>query len=229
MDVRMDRKNPIPPYIAYRTFRNFLVQIEKQGLPARIDRSVLAHKSGSVQSQLLLALRFLGLIHESGKPTEDLKQLLGGVQRERAAHLRSLLERSYPFVFGSGFDVATATSDQMEEVFRRTGASGETLRRCISFFLATAKESGLRISAYIKPHRGKKAASRSAAPNSDPPATTTSPPQTKSTVNHKSVRLGGGGTLALQLDVDLFQLPKEDRQFVCSLIDQIRAFEDDSN
>ena len=58
----MERKNPIPPYVAYRTFRNFLVQLEKQGLPGRIDRSVLSHKSGTVQSQLLLALEFLGLI-----------------------------------------------------------------------------------------------------------------------------------------------------------------------
>ena len=160
----MDRKNPIPPYIAYRTFRNFLVQIEKQGVPGRIDRSVLAHKSGSVQSQLLLALRFLGLIHESGTPTDDLKELLTGIQRQRMAHFKSLLERSYPFVFGSGFDVETATSDQTEELFGRTGASGETLRRCISFFVAAAKESGIRVSAYIKPHRGKKARPTSSRP-----------------------------------------------------------------
>ena len=222
----MDRKNPIPPYVAYRTFRNFLVQMEKQGLPGRIDRSVLAHKSGSVQSQLLLALRFLGLIHKSGKPTEDLKRLLTGIQRERMAHFKSLLERSYPFVFGSGFDVETATSDQTEELFGRTGASGETLRRCISFFVSAARESGIPVSSYIKPHRGKKSASRSSAPADPEPGTTASLPRTTPPGSQKAVRLRGGGTLTLHLNVDLFHLPAEDRQLVFSLIDQIQAFEE---
>ena len=226
----MDRRNPIPPYVAYRTFRNFLVQIEKQGVPGRIDRSVLAHKSGSVQSQLLLALRFLGLIHESGKPTDDLKELLMGIQRQRMAHFKSLLERSYPFVFGSGFDVETATSDQTEELFGRTGASGETLRRCISFFVAAAKESGIRVSAYIKPHRGKKARPTASRPVERKSETTASlPPTAPATATWKTIRLRNGGTLTLQLDVDLFQLPGEDREFVFSLIDQIQAFEDDSH
>ena len=226
----MDRKNPIPPYVAYRTFRNFLVQIEKQGLPGRIDRSVLSHKSGSVQSQLLLALRFLGLIHKSGNPTEDLKRLLTGIQRERMAHFRSLLERSYPFVFGSGFDIETATSEQAEELFARTGASGETLRRCVSFFVSAARESGVPVSSYIKPHRGKKSASRSSPSDSPEAGTNASLPRAAlSRTEHRVVPLRGGGTLTLDLDVDLFHLPEEDRQFVFSLIDQIQSFEGDSS
>ena len=232
IDLTMDRKNPIPPYVAYRTCRNFLVQLEKQGLPGRIDRSVLAHKSGTVQSQLLLALRFLGLIHKSGKPTEDLKRLLTGSQRERMAHFKSLLERSYPFVFGSGFDVETATSDQTEELFRRTGASGETLRRCISFFVSAARESGIPVSSYIKPHRGKKPASRSSGPDEPKPGTTASLPRpAPSATTRKVVPLRGGGTLTLYLDVDLFDLAAEDRKLIFSLIDKIQVFEeqDDSS
>ena len=227
IDLRMDKQNPIPPYVSYRTFRNFLVQMEKQGLPGRIDRSVLAHKSGSVQSQLFLALRFLELIHKSGKPTEDLKRLLRGGQRERMTLFKSLLERSYPFVFGTGFDVETATSDQTEELFRRTGASGETLRRCISFFVAAARESGIPVSSYIKPHRGKKSPSRS-SPQGDPaPAVTTSLPRPPpSGTTRKVVPLRGGGTLTLDLDVDLFDLAASDRKLIFSLIDQIQAFEE---
>ena len=232
IDLRMDKQNPIPPYVSYRTFRNFLVQMEKQGLPGRIDRSVLAHKSGSVQSQLFLALNFLGLIHKSGKPTEDMKRLLTGGQRERMTHFRRLLERSYPFVFGTGFDVETATSDQTEELFGRTGASGETLRRCISFFVAAARESGIPVSSYIKPHRGKKSSART-SPQGDPaPATTTSLPHLPpSGTTRKVVRLRGGGTLTLHLDVDLFDLAAADRKLIFSLIDQIQAFEelDDSS
>jgi len=230
IDLRMDKQNPIPPYVSYRTFRNFLVQMEKQGLPGRIDRSVLAHKSGSVQSQLFLALRFLGLIHKSGKPTEDIRRLLTGGQRERMAHFKSLLERSYPFVFGTGFDVETATSDQTEEIFGRTGASGETLRRCISFFVAAARESGIQVSSYIKPHRGKKSPSRSPPQGGPAPATTTSLPRpAPSGTTRKVVQLRGGGILTLYLDVDLFDLAAADRKLIFSLIDQIRSFEEQDN
>ena len=222
----MAQQNPIPPYVSYRTFRNFLVQLETQGLPARIDRSVLAHKSGSVQSQLFLALQFLGLVHKSGKPTEDLKRLLAGSQTQRMAHLKARLERSYPFVFDSGFDVENATSDQTEELFRRTGASGETLRRCISFFVAAARESGIAVSSYIKPHRGKKSPSKGPSQGEPAPATTPSPPRPlPSPTTRKTVPLRGGGTLTLQLNVDLFDLDAEERQLIFSLIDQIQAFE----
>ncbi len=227
IDLRMDKQNPIPPYVSYRTFRNFLVQMEKQGLPGRIDRSVLAHKSGSVQSQLFLALGFLGLIHKSGKPTEDMKRLLTGGHRERMTHFKELLERSYPFVFGTGFDVETATSDQTEELFRRTGASGETLRRCISFFVAAARESGIPVSSYIKPHRGKKSSVRTSAQGDPAPATTTSLPRpAPSVTTRKVVQLRGGGTLTVHLDVDLFDLATDDRKLVFSLIDQIQDFEE---
>jgi len=220
----MGRHNPIPPYIAYRTFRNFLVQLENQGLPARIDRSVLAHKSGSIQSQLLLALRFLGLVRRSGKPTDDLKRLIEGSSDSRMAHFRGLLKRSYPFVFGSGFDLETATSDQAEELFGQTGASGETLRRCLSFFVLAVRDSSLPISPYIKPHRGKQSAGRRGAQ----PAvvSTDSPPHPPSSnKSWKAVQLRNGGTLTVHLDVDLFRLQGRDRELVFNLIDRIQTFE----
>ena len=222
----IERQNPIPPYISYRTFRNFLVQLESQGLPSRIDRSVLAHKSGTVQSQLLLAFRFLGLIRRSGKPTDDLKHLLKGDQDARMAHLRSLVERSYPFVFGSSFDVGTATSDQAEELFRQTGASGETLRRCLSFFVSAARESGIPISAYIKPHQGKpSSASRQRPTREEAEASTPLPHAASPKGSWKTVRLGNGGTVRLHLDVDLFELEGRDRELVLNLIDRIQAYE----
>ena len=41
----------VPPYVPYRSFGNF-IQSLKQGIPARIDRSVMSNMSGALQSQL---------------------------------------------------------------------------------------------------------------------------------------------------------------------------------
>ena len=63
------------PYVSYRTFRNFL-ELLKEGLPARIDRSVWVPRySGTTGQQLMTALKSLLLINENGTPTEKLENL----------------------------------------------------------------------------------------------------------------------------------------------------------
>ncbi len=216
--------DPIPPYIAYRTFSNFLRELKARGLPARIDRSVMAHKSGTVQSQLLLALRYLGLIKESGQPTQRLKRLLESDHPERRTVLREALEASYGFVFSPAFGLETATSHQAEELFQRTGASGETVRRCLSFFLAAARESGISVSPYIKPHQRKKSRSRKRVPvNTEPTKSGPSSPAAES--GAKKIQLKSGGSLCLELSGNVFDLDARDREFVFKLIDQLKEYE----
>ena len=222
--MALTSSDPIPPYIAYRTFSNFLRELRARGLPARIDRSVMAHKSGTVQSQLLLALRYLGLIKESGQPTQRLKRLLESDHPERRAVLHEALEASYSFVFSPGFGLETATSHQAEELFERTGASGETVRRCLSFFLAAAKESGISVSPYIKPHQRRKSGSRKRVPvNTGPTKSVPSSPAVESEA--KKIRLKSGGSLRLELSDKVFDLDERDREFVFRLIDQLKDHE----
>ena len=57
-----------PPYTSYRTFKTFIEDLHEQGVPSRIDRSVLTRFSGVIGSRLLHALRFLGLIEDDGRP-----------------------------------------------------------------------------------------------------------------------------------------------------------------
>ncbi|MDA2930748.1 DUF5343 domain-containing protein [Acidobacteria bacterium AH-259-O06] len=217
----------IPPYVAYRTFSNFLAELKARGIPSRIDRSVMSHKSGTVQSQLLLTLSYLDLVKDLGRPTQKLRKLLESGDTERKAVLREIVESSYDFVFDTTFGLRTATSHQAEELFQKTGASGETVRRCIAFFLAAARDSGIPVSSYIKPHRRRKSTSRKReragreTPGADAPRLDDLAVERGS----KKVNLKSGGSLKLELSINVFELDKKDREFIFSLIDQLKNYE----
>ena len=52
-----------PPYVSFNTFRTLLSWLRGEGVPLRFDRSFWQAKfSGSTGTQLMAALRFLGLL-----------------------------------------------------------------------------------------------------------------------------------------------------------------------
>jgi hypothetical protein len=138
----------VPPYVSYRSYRNFLDSL-KQGIPARIDRSVMASMSGALQSQLTTALRYLNLTKPLGQPTEMLAKIVNSEGPERAKAMREMLAAAYPFLFGS-FDLKSATPRMLEEQFSEAGASGGTLDKCMLFFLAAAKDAEIELSPHLK-------------------------------------------------------------------------------
>ena len=224
------KSEQIPPYVSYRTFSNFLTDLRTRGIPNRIDRSVMSHKSGTVQSQLLLALHYLGLVKASGHPRERLSRLVEAEDAERKAVLREIIQASYDFAFDRTFGLKTATSNQAQEVFEKTGASGETVRRCIAFFLAAAKDSGIPVSPYIKPHgRRKSAPPKKGGTHHKLPEASPSPlPDSQRGEESRKIHLKSGGTLRLELSVDLFGLDQKDRDFIFKLIDQLKKYEEDA-
>ena len=94
------RSSGTPPYTSYRTFKTFIEDLHEHGVPSRIDRSVLTRFSGVVGTQLMHALRFLGLIEDDGRPTQRLKEL---VKAHGAGHwpekLLELLRQEYAPMF----------------------------------------------------------------------------------------------------------------------------------
>ncbi len=146
------RSHTSPPYIPYRTFRNWLDGL-KAGVPARIDRSVLGNMAGVVQSQLLATLRFLNLIDQDGIPEELLARLSKADGQDRQKLQADALKAAYPFMFAHGFNLQTATPKLIEEQFQKAGVSGDTVRKCVAFFLLAAKDAGLPISPHIKTPR----------------------------------------------------------------------------
>ncbi|MGH8071787.1 MAG: hypothetical protein ACRERE_42440 [Candidatus Entotheonellia bacterium] len=141
----------LPPYLGFQTLQNFLEAL-RQGIPQRIDRSMMRTLGGTVQKQLLHALHYLGLTSESGVPQEALKRLVSADGIERQQVWRQALEDAYPFLYGEealGFDLSTATSGQLTEKFKTLGIQGDTVRKAEAFFLRAADEAGMIISPHI--------------------------------------------------------------------------------
>jgi hypothetical protein len=138
----------VPPYLSFKTFKNFIDSL-KAGIPTRIDRTILSSMSGAVRSQLMAALRYLGLVTPHSVTTEKLAALVNSEGVEFSRALAITLKEGYPFLFHD-FDLLRATTGQMEEAFRKAGASGETIRKCVAFFLSAAKAASLPVSPHIK-------------------------------------------------------------------------------
>jgi hypothetical protein len=150
----------VPPYIAYKTFATFMDQLQR-GNPSRIDRSLMASLSGSNQSHLLAALRYLGLISSTGGRTDRLDALLKSHTADQAKVLRKILVASYPFL-SNGFDVQRATLQELEDKLSEAGASGDTLRKCVAFFLGATKAADIVTSPFLTEGRRRRRSPRPA-------------------------------------------------------------------
>ncbi|MDR3772766.1 MAG: DUF5343 domain-containing protein [Terracidiphilus sp.] len=160
-----DKKKPAPPYVAYKTLRNFLDRF-KQGLPGRIDRGLMGSMSGAAQSQVITALRFLGMISENGLPTKLMQRYATGEEEDRRAALFEMLMGAYPFLFDtSEFSIKSATASQLREAMEaNTSATGETLARCIAFVKDAAQDAGFSVSQFILQKKGRAPGGRKKAP-----------------------------------------------------------------
>lgn len=141
-----------PPVISYGSFTAFLNKLKDAGtVPARIDKTVMPKASGSQQSGIISALRFLGFIDDTGKPKDHFKPFVLATDEARKSTLESALRDSYTFLFNdSEFDLSHASTGQMTEKFRELGISGSTLTKTIAFFIPAAKECGIAVSPHVK-------------------------------------------------------------------------------
>ena len=154
-----------PPYTSYRTFKTFIQDLHEQGVPSRIDRSVLTRFSGVVGTQLMHALRFLGLIADQGRPTSRLKELLDAHGAGRwPEKLLELLREEYAPIFA--IDLEAATPSHFNEAFRKAfPAADAVVQKCVTFFLYAANDAGVKISSRVL--KGRKP--RALTPRKRPP------------------------------------------------------------
>jgi len=143
-------KKRLPPYVSYRTFRNFIDALQ-QGIPARVDRSYWGDKwSGSTGTQLVAALRFLGLVDSNGTPTTRLRQLVLASGDQRTEMLKQISYEAFGFLFQGSFDPKTATYAQLQEVFKNTyQLTGDVVRKCTKFFIGLASDADVPLSPFI--------------------------------------------------------------------------------
>lgn len=157
MDEALEPKN-VPPYLPYKTFKNFLEGL-RVAMPARIDRSIMGSMSGGAQKLLIAALKFLALTTAHDAPTEKLTRLVNSEGQEWQKVFRDILTSGYAFVFKDGFDLMRSTPRHLDEQFETTGISGDTVRKCVAFFIAAAKDADIKLSPHItKAKRGPRSA-----------------------------------------------------------------------
>ena len=146
-----DKKNApqTPPYVAYKTFKNFLRSLQVT-IPSRIDKSVMPSTSGAAQGQILQALKYFKLIDPiTGAPQPNLARLVKSEGAEHQKVMRELLEANYPFLRDKHIDLTVATHRLLEDQFKDS-AQGDTLRKCVTFFIPAAAEAGIALSPFIK-------------------------------------------------------------------------------
>ena len=174
-----DKKAPTPPYVPYKTLRNFLDKFQ-HGVPGRIDRGLMGTMSGALQSQVTTALKYLRLISEAGIPSDSMKRLVLAEGEERKKILKSVITEAYPFIFREGFNLASATASQLREEFEeKTTASGETVRRCMAFLKDAAQEAGIAVSPYITQKAARGAGQRAKRVGTSPRSGRELPPNSE--------------------------------------------------
>ena len=143
-------RKSLPPYVSYRTFRNFIDGLQL-GIPSRIDRSYWGDRwSGSNGTQLMTALRFLGLIDSDGIPQARLRQLVSARGTQRSEILRQIAHTAFSFLVERSLDPQVATYAQLEEAFYDTyQVTGDVARKCIKFFINLESDAGIILSPFI--------------------------------------------------------------------------------
>ena len=224
-----------PPYISFNTFKTLLYWLEKEGVPLRIDRSFWKEKfSGANGSKLMGGLRFLGLL-DGDKPTKELEILVSSsLGDERSQIFVNILTKSYrniPFE-----ELARATPNMIKEWFRVYPVDGHTLRKATTFFINAAREAQIPMSnSIIKMTKSRpinsqqqikslNAASEEIATINKRTPAVNKLQDSETLRNSTTIPLSNGGTVVVDVAVNLFSLSEEDRSFVFSIVDLAKSY-----
>jgi len=134
-----DKKVLTAAYVPFKTFLNSLDHLKSHGIPNGIDRSYFPSQSGTVQGMIISAFKFFKLIDESGKPSDDLAQLVNADEKERKRLMRALLETNYASIFNEGLQKLTPA--QLDNLFspEAYGVQGDTRNKAKAFFFFALK------------------------------------------------------------------------------------------
>ena len=200
-----------PPYISFNTFKTLLYG-----------------------SKLMGGLRFLGLL-DGDKPTKELEILVSSsLGDERSQIFVNILTKSYrniPFE-----ELARATPSMIKEWFRVYPVDGHTLRKATTFFINAAREAQIPMSnSIIKMTKSRRinsqqqikslnAASEEIATINKRTPAVNKLQDSETLRNSTTIPLSNGGTVVVDVAVNLFSLSEEDRSFVFSIVDLAKSY-----
>ncbi len=212
------------PYLPFRTFQSALESLE-HGIPKKLDRTMWPSQSGLVQSQILMALRFLGLVDAEDTPTDLLHELVTK-KDARANLLESLIIAAYPDIVDH--DLTKMSPKMVDDEMDRYHVTGETKRKAVAFFLRAAKFAGMPMHPLLSSMvrntgpRKRKPKGTAISKSSGGDEVVESLPQPQSSTHAKTVNLSNGAVLTMAIAGDPFTLPQEERNFVFKLVDEIQ-------
>lgn len=169
-------KLPIP-YVSYATFETFISDLRENGIPSRIDRSILKRFAGGTASQLLTSLKAMGLMEENNVPTEALRRLVNAHATETwKDEISDLTCRVFQPI--TEMDLMAATPSQFVERFRSSFSGGDEVhRKAAAFFFNAAKVAGIDVGSRIltnkRPNSGPRKPRAAKKPKADEKPTTT--------------------------------------------------------
>lgn len=212
------------PYLPLKTFLGALDSL-REGVPKRIDRGIWRSQSGSTQGQIMIALRFFGLLNEADEPSMPLLESLARADEVgRKKILKPLVEKCYQPIIAH--DLTKMTPSMLNEEMEKMGVSGGTVRKSVTFFLQLAKHLDLAMSPFLTDQTRSSPAKRrqrQSKPSGNAPMPTLLPPV--ATGSTASVELRGGGTVTMSVTADIWKMPSEDRSFVLELVDKIQSYQ----
>jgi len=146
MAVKGKERGPRPPYVTYATWVRVLDDVRERK-PTQLDGSYFRELglSDSTGVTVRAALSFLGLVEGEGIPTENLLKLVEADGEPRKRLIKQILEEVYEPIVG-GVDLEHATMGHLLDCFKRAGAEGNVGHKCVTFFLALAKDAGIALS-----------------------------------------------------------------------------------
>jgi hypothetical protein len=122
--------------------------MEREGVPARVDKTYLDNLAGGYQGQVFTALRSLGLMGDDYRVLPSLRELVE-IPDRRPELIGKLVQRTYPYAVTLGED---ATHGQLEEAFKENAPSLGTAARAkaVTFYMHAAKFATLPLSKHFK-------------------------------------------------------------------------------
>jgi hypothetical protein len=213
---------------AYLPFKTFVSSVEalQQGLPKKLDRTIWRSQSGVVQSQIMMAFRFFGLVNDAGEPTVALQRLVENPDK-RKEHVGALLNHAYKKIIDH--DLTKMTPKMLEEAMGEYNVSGDTKRKAIGFFLRAVRFAEIPMHPLLMAQiretgsgTRKRRNSRPKSPDLNGDPTAVSPNGTSA--NSKTIRLKSGGCVTLEISANPFMMSPEDRTFVFELIDILHKY-----
>ncbi|HTU51158.1 MAG TPA: hypothetical protein VMF56_11215 [Acidobacteriaceae bacterium] len=221
---------------AYLPFKTFITAVEvlEQGLPKKLDRTIWRSQSGIVQSQIMMAFRFFGLVNEEDEPTPALHRLVTAPDK-RKEHIGALLHHAYRNIIEH--DLTKMTPRMLEDLMNQYNVSGDTRRKAIGFFLRAARFAEVPMHPLLmsqirdtgsgsrkKRNRSNKSGE---APISGNSTSSESPPAQGA--SRKTIALQSGGSVTLEISANPFLMSTTDRSFVFALIDRLHAYDGKSS